>query len=116
MLKKLVNRLEKITDLIKSPFLVILPNSREIKIGSQYGDVPLQIIIKTKKALNAILSGQELKISESYIYGDIILDEKINMLKLLELKNSFLKNNSVFLKFTSRRASSLILLSAYTTK
>ncbi len=100
MLKKLVNRLEKITDLIKSPFLVILPNSREIKIGSQYGDVPLQIIIKTKKALNAILSGQELKISESYIYGDIILDEKINMLKLLELKNSFLKNNSVFLKFT----------------
>ncbi len=86
-----LNLLNKLSEKIKSGFSVILPDSKEMKFGEQYHGSPFQIVINNQKGLKALKSGDELKISEAYIYGDIDLNGNIDMLKLLEITRYFSK-------------------------
>lgn len=85
------NLLNNLSEKIQSGFSIILPNSKEIKFGEQYGNSSFQIVVNNKKGLRAIQSSDELKISEAYIYGDIDLNGNIDMLKLLEVTRFFSK-------------------------
>jgi len=86
---------QSLSDTIKTPFSLKLPDGKEIKFGEQYGPPLFQVDVKTQKALRAIKSGDELKIAESYIYGDIDLNGAVDMLKFLEIKNLFAKNRPI---------------------
>lgn len=88
-----LNTLTAFSDNIKTSFLIKLPNSKEIKIGENYGSPDFQVLINTEQGLQALKSGKELKICEAYIYGDIDLVGKIDMLKLLEITRLFSKTH-----------------------
>jgi len=88
-----MDALNTFSDLIKTSFLVKLPNASEIILGEQYGSPEFQIIINNNRGLQALQSGKELKICEAYIYKDIDLTGKIDMLKLLELTRLFSKEH-----------------------
>ncbi len=87
------NILNKLSETIKSGFSIVLPNAKEVRFGEQYTDSSFQIIIHNKKGLQAIKSGDELRISEAYIYGDIDLKGNIDMLRLLEVTQLFSKSH-----------------------
>jgi len=87
-----INLLQTLSEKIKSAFSIILPGNKEVKLGEQYGDSAFQIRVNNKKGLSALKSGDELKISEAYIYGDIDLEGHIDMLKLLEITRLFTRN------------------------
>lgn len=91
-----LNSLTTFSDNIKTSFLIRLPNSQEIKIGENYGSPVFQIIINNEKGLNALKSGKELKICEAYIYKDIDLVGKVDMMKLLEITKLFAKEHPFF--------------------
>ncbi len=84
-----INILNNLSEKIKSRFSIVLPSSKEIKFGEQYSSEPFQIIVNNQKGLRALKSGNEIEISEAYIYGDIDLTGNIDMLKLLEITRLF---------------------------
>jgi cyclopropane-fatty-acyl-phospholipid synthase len=92
--------LQILSDKLKISCSIKLPDSREIKFGEQYGSPLFQVDIKTKKGLRALLSGNELKIAEAYIYKDIDLNEKVDMLKLFAIKNFFSRSHPFIIQFT----------------
>lgn len=88
----MLNLLHNLSDKIQSGISIILPDSKEIKFGEQY-DKSFQIVIHNKNGMRAFQSGNELNISEAYIYGDIDLNGNIDMLKLLEITRLFSKSH-----------------------
>ncbi len=94
------NLLHRLSEKIKSGFSIILPDSNEMKFGEQYHTSPFQIVVNNKKGLRALKSGDELKISEAYIYGDIDLNGNIDMLKLLEITRFFSKAHPLIIIWT----------------
>ncbi len=84
-----ITLLTKLSEKIKSRFSLILPNAKEMEFGEQFDNTPFQIVCNNEKGLTAIKSGDELKISEAYISGDIDLDGNIDMLKILEITRYF---------------------------
>ena len=87
-------KFEEISRQVKASFLIELPNSEWIKVGEQT-DTPIKVNIKTDRGLKAVLSNKELKISEAYIYGHIDLDQKVDMLNLIKVKNIFMNTSPV---------------------
>lgn len=112
-LRMTFNLFHKLSSALKKPFSVKLPDSSEIKFGEQYGHSQFQVDIKTRKALQAVETGDELAISEAYIYGDIDLNGNIDMLELLTVKNLFSKAHPYIIRLTrliSFLATKLILI------
>lgn len=91
--------LQTLSDKLKISYSIKLPSSKEIKFGEQYGNPLFHVEIKTKKGLRAILSGNELKIAEAYIYQDINLNNEVDMLKLFEIKNLFSRTHPFIIIF-----------------
>lgn len=87
-----INLLQNLSETIKSAFSIILPGNKEVKLGEQYGPSSFQIVVNNQQGLSALKSGDELRISEAYIYGDIDLNGNVDMLKLLEITRMFSKN------------------------
>jgi len=94
------NLLNKLSEKLKSGFSLILPNSKEMKFGEQYGSSQFQMVINNEKGLKALKSGDELKIAEAYIYGDIDLNGNIDMLKLLEITRYFSKKYPFIIRWS----------------
>ncbi len=92
--------LQILSDKLKISYSIKLLNSKEIKFGEQYGSPLFQVDIKTKKGLRALLSGNELKIAEAYIYKDFDLNENVDMLKLFEIKNLFSHSHPFIIRLT----------------
>lgn len=91
-----LNSLARLGDLIKTSFIIKLPDANEIKVGENYGNPEFQIVIKNQKGLHALKSGKELSICEAYIYNYIDLEGKVDMLKILEITKLFSKENPLY--------------------
>ncbi len=87
-----LNLLTTFSDDIRLSFIIRLPDSKEIRIGESYGNPVFTVIINNEKGLQALKSGAELKICEAYIYKDIDLVGKVDMMKLLEITRFFSKD------------------------
>lgn len=92
----LPNILNTFSDSIKTSFSVSLPGSGEIRIGKKYGDSEFKVMINNQKGVRALISRNELVISEAYIRRDIDLTDGIDMLKIMKIINSFRKKYSFF--------------------
>lgn len=86
--------LQKLSNRMQTSFAIKLPNAKEVQIGEHYGSPLFRVIVKDQEGLQALKLGDELKISEAYVFGHIDLEGKVDMLKLLELEK-LLSNNAL---------------------
>jgi cyclopropane-fatty-acyl-phospholipid synthase len=89
----ILNLANTVGDLIRTSFLVTLPDAQKFKIGEKYGDPEFEVVIKTQRGLSAVQTCKELNICDAYINGDIDLLGNIDMLKFLAVTKVFSKTH-----------------------
>ncbi len=77
------------------PFSIKLPDAQELQFGNQNEKPLFQLAINTPEGLKALKSGDELKMAEAYLYEDIDLIGRVDMLNLLNIKWFFSKKHPI---------------------